>query len=145
MIREIKGDLFDSDDAILAHGCNCKAAMFSGIAKSMAEKYPEMETQYNSLCNNNNFNPGDVFLYNYELGRYIANMGTQFLPGANAKVEYIVDSVASLLLIALTLNISKVSMCRVGSGVGGLAWDDVLQALEEEFGRHQVDIDIYYL
>jgi O-acetyl-ADP-ribose deacetylase (regulator of RNase III) len=144
MIREFKGNLFDSEAKIIGHGCNCLGLFGAGLALQMANRYPEMREEYMEECDAKRFNPGDVFFYKAN-DFWIANMATQYYPGRNAKIEYIIDSTQNLIDFALDNSIEKVSIPRLGSGIGGLAWDDVLQALEEEFGRHNVDIDIYYL
>lgn len=144
MIREFKGDMFMQNAELIFHGCNALGLFGAGVAKIMGEKYPELKEEYIELCNAKRFNPGEVLFYKTE-DSWIANMCTQFYPGRNAKIEYIVDSMAGVLEFALDNDIKTVSGPRVGCGIGSLSWDDVLAALEEEFGRHQVDIDIYYL
>ena len=41
MIHYAKGDLFDTDHQIIAHGCNCRGGYGAGIAGQMAKKYPK--------------------------------------------------------------------------------------------------------
>ncbi|AOZ63809.1 phosphatase [Rhodococcus phage Weasels2] len=151
MIREFKGNIFESRARIIAHGCNCVGLMGAGLAAQMSQRFPEMYKAYQKLCDDKEFNPGSCFLWSVEWDSeldhfyYIANLGTQFYPGRNAKMEYIKDSVAELLFQAHGLFIDRVAIPRLGCGIGGLAWDDVLLMLEEEFGRHNVDIDVYFM
>jgi O-acetyl-ADP-ribose deacetylase (regulator of RNase III) len=41
MIKEIKGDLLDCEANVIIHCCNCQCIMGAGIAKQIAERYPE--------------------------------------------------------------------------------------------------------
>jgi O-acetyl-ADP-ribose deacetylase (regulator of RNase III) len=43
MIKEIKGDLLDCEANVIIHCCNCQCVMGAGIAKQIAEKYPEAD------------------------------------------------------------------------------------------------------
>ncbi|AWN04045.1 phosphatase [Rhodococcus phage Peregrin] len=144
MIREFKGDVFESGAPVIAHGCNTVGVMGAGIAKEIRKRYPEMHEMYVQKCDEQTFNPGDIYLH-MEDGQYIANLATQKYPGRNAKIEYIVESVSRLVQWAERHQVSHIAMPRIGAGIGGLAWDDVLLALEVSNGSSTVDIHCYYL
>jgi O-acetyl-ADP-ribose deacetylase (regulator of RNase III) len=146
MLREIQGDVFESGAPIIAHGCNTVGVMGAGIAKEMRNRYPLMHMRYQQMCDEQTFIPGHVFLY-YVGGEdlHIANLATQKYPGRNAKLEYIEESMSKLIEFCETYNISTIAMPRIGAGIGGLDWKDVVVMLGKKFGDSKVDIHCYYL
>lgn len=135
-MREVIGDLFEAPELCLGHGVNTKAAMFSGIAKVFADKHPEMEEQYNKICTGIwewKLIP-DVFPWWVgDMGgedHFVLNMFTQIDPGANARLGMILDSGLAALKFAGKNFLGDVAIPRIGSGVGGLQWEDVRSTLE---------------
>jgi O-acetyl-ADP-ribose deacetylase (regulator of RNase III) len=65
MIEYINGDVLNSGEPIVVHGCNCFNTMGSGIAKQVSIEYPEATiADYETV-------PGDV----NKLGRYTSAIG----------------------------------------------------------------------
>ena len=135
-MREVVGDLFDAPELCVGHGVNTKAAMSSGIAKVFAEKYPRMEEEYNKLCEDiwdRRFIP---MIFPWWLGvidgedHFVLNMFTQIEPGANARLGMILNSGVAALKFAGMFVLGDVAIPRIGSGVGGLQWEDVRSTLE---------------
>ena len=135
-MREVIGDLFEAPELCLGHGVNTKAAMFSGIAKVFADKHPVMEKEYNKICS-------DIWkyaeipkLFPWWIGgsegedHFVLNMFTQIDPGANARLGMILDSGMAALKFAGMNVLGDVAIPRIGSGVGGLQWEDVRSTLE---------------
>ena len=50
MIKIKKCDLLESDAVFICHQVNCKGVMGSGVAKAIAEKWPDVKRQYVELC-----------------------------------------------------------------------------------------------
>ncbi|AWN04556.1 phosphatase [Rhodococcus phage Grayson] len=146
MLREIQGDVFESGAPVIAHGCNTVGVMGAGIAKEMRNRYPLMHMRYQQMCDDQIFLPGHMYLYTV-VGKdlYIANLATQKYPGRNAKLEYIEESMAKLIQYCEKHNISPIAMPRIGAGIGGLDWKDVVVMLGQKFGDSTVDIHCYYL
>ena len=93
MIKYIEfGDIFKIQSVTsYAHGCNCAGAMGMGIALQFKVKFPEMYTEYKSLCETGKFTPGDVFAYEYGQG-FVFNLGTQLPWKTPAELKYIQDA-----------------------------------------------------
>ena len=96
MIKFIpQGDIFLLENvSSYAHGCNCAGAMGKGIAIQFRNKFPAMYAEYKLLCKNGQYNPGDVFDYNYGLG-HVYNLATQESWRTKAKIEFIQASVCA--------------------------------------------------
>ena len=48
MVKLIKGNVFESNADIIAHGCNTMGGFGSGVAGQMAKIYPEVRQAYMS-------------------------------------------------------------------------------------------------
>ncbi len=143
MIHYIKyGDIFDiADVTSYAHGCNCAGAMGKGIALQFKAKFPEMYVEYKRLCDNGEFNPGDVYAYNYGPG-YVFNLGTQATWRTKAKLEYIESASGKMMEIAESVGVDKIVLPAIGAGLGGLLWEDVKQTLEKVAAQH-ISVGLY--
>ncbi len=143
MIKYIdKGDIFNiSGVSSYAHGCNCAGAMGKGIALQFRRKYPEMYLEYKAMCKNGIYNPGDVFDYNYGDG-HIYNLGTQATWRTKARIEYIEQSVKTMLELAVRENVTKIAIPAIGAGLGGLKWEDVKDVLNRVSADY-LTIDLY--
>lgn len=49
-VKVIKGDLFEHQGTIFAHGVNCAGAMGAGIAVHFKNRYPHMYKEYRKSC-----------------------------------------------------------------------------------------------
>ena len=130
MIKYIeKGDIFSiSGVSSYAHGCNCAGAMGKGIALQFRSTYPEMYSEYKTMCEEGIYKPGDVFDYNYGDG-HIYNLATQASWRTKAKIKYIEQSVKTMLELAVRDNVTKIAIPAIGAGLGGLKWKDVKDVL----------------
>ena len=129
MIVEIKKqDLFDLENPIIGHGCNCLGSMGAGIARIFKERYPVNFVAYAKLCNEKKcYRPGGVLVSHESDGRIIANLATQFYPGPDAKLEWIEQS----LLAFEKLGFEFIALPWIGCGIGGLNKEDVGMILEK--------------
>lgn len=143
MIHYIEyGDIFKIPGVTsYAHGCNCAGAMGKGIALQFKAKFPEMYFEYKRLCDNGEFNPGDVYAYNYGSG-YVFNLGTQVTWRTKAKLEYIESAIDKMMEIAESVDVDKIALPAIGAGLGGLLWVDVKQTLEKVAAQH-ISVDLY--
>ena len=124
MIHYIEyGDIFKIPGVTsYAHGCNCAGAMGKG-------------------CDNGEFNPGDVYAYNYGSG-YVFNLGTQATWRTKAKLEFIENAIERMMEIAECAGVEKIALPAIGAGLGGLLWGDVKQILEKGAVQH-ISVDLY--
>lgn len=142
-VKQFNGDLFDANLPALAHGCNCRGAMGAGIANVFKDKYPNMYTQYKSVCFRTDFQPGDVFIWVPEKAGdpIIFNLATQFNPGPDAKYSHIAISLNQAIIEAKKWDIKVIGLPRIGCGIGGLDWNIVKTILEEL--ATDIDLHVY--
>ena len=135
MITYKVGDLLDVTDGILAHGCNMRGVMGSGVARLVQAKYPEAFRQYiTDLCNY--FPLGGVSFWS-PLGEdeptrfLVANCLTQEKMGADGKkyVSYdAVDMSFQILNKVAEEGSYTIHIPRIGAGLGGGDWG-VIEAI----------------
>jgi O-acetyl-ADP-ribose deacetylase (regulator of RNase III) len=126
-----EGDIFKIDGIYnYAHGCNCAGAMGKGIAVQFKEKFPKMYKEYKRMCLEKEFGLGDVFEYDYGTG-YVFNLGTQLTWRTKADLKAIEQSLKKMLSFAVDNGIEDIALPKIGSGLGGLQWEEVKNILEK--------------
>jgi len=140
------GDLFEAQSApsdkegaitTIGHGVNADGKMGAGIAVLFRRKFPQMYAQYKQLCESyGDWLGGRTYLYFDGEGwdGHIANIFSQLRPGANAKVELLVDGVKDALFqtYASIERSPHLAIPLIGCGIGGLDWaTEVRPALED--------------
>ena len=147
MINYVKGDLFESDAEVIAHGCNCRNGFGSGVAGIMARKYPKAKHSFHEKYDEDGWKLGDVqFVRVWGKQEYVANCATQgaYLPRGVCHVDY--DAVRTCMEKVKEFAKSKslrVAMPKIGAGLAGGDWDVIEKILEEVFVDYEVTV--YYL
>lgn len=146
MIRYVKGDLFDTECDIIAHGCNCRGGYGSGVAYTMAKKYPKARDMYLDKYDDEGWRLGDVQFVHTVSGKVIANCATQdaFLPRGVKHVDYkaIYFSMLKVKDFAKERGLS-IAIPKIGAGLAGGDWQIIESTLEQVFSDYVVTV--YYL
>ena len=154
MIIYCRGDLFQSEANVLAHGCNAHGYMGAGVAKEFKERYPEMFREYNKLCKSGKLSPGRNFYYFVgEFGgeKIIVNMITQE-SFRDARLEFIRSCCEKISEGKITnfpatgefsKDIKSLAMPKIGAGLGGLRWIEVKELLEKVFSQSPFPVFLY--
>lgn len=121
-----QGDVFTTDAYYIAHGVNVDGVMGAGIAKTIREKFPTNYWFYKDACSNGTLKPGGL-VGKLDRGKVILNLATQDRPGANARYEWVFES---MLRAATAVNKDKhnrkaIAIPQIGCGIGGLSWSGV--------------------
>jgi O-acetyl-ADP-ribose deacetylase (regulator of RNase III) len=131
-MREVEGSLLSiaEQGEAFGHGCNCEGVM-GGLAAKVEQRWPAMAAEYRARCDDGTFTLGGVLPWlDEETGVWIYNLATQQRPGPDAKLEAIADSVRAAIDHAPKNGVRTIYLPRIGSGIGGLDWDDVRATLE---------------
>lgn len=129
----IKGNLLDSHEKIIAHGCNVRGVMGAGIAAQVARRWPFVLKYYEDTCRVGTFLPGAVQPVDPgdPLGpEYVVNMATQINPGPDARLHLIALAFGNLAEWMAYNGHHRVAIPKIGCGIGGLAWDDVERTID---------------
>jgi O-acetyl-ADP-ribose deacetylase (regulator of RNase III) len=137
-IRYVAGDLFaaEHEGGALAQGCNCQGSMGAGVAVGFRERYPAMFDRYRAMCKAEprEFNPGDCWLWREEGRPCVFNLATQekYWHG-RATYEAVEQALRSMRRQADEAGITRITMPRIGAGLGGLSWRKVKAVVERFF------------
>ena len=155
-IEYIKGDLFAANERAIAHGCNCHGVMGAGVARIVAERFPEAFREYRRSYDFKTYYPGcaqPVQCFEDPLHRdgevtTIYNLATQNAPGANAKIDFVKAALQNMRRHMEFVGNDRVAMPKIGAGIGGLNWGITEQVITEVFnlgGVHSFHITVYEL
>jgi O-acetyl-ADP-ribose deacetylase (regulator of RNase III) len=119
--------------ALIAHGVNCSNAMGSGVARAIYMKWPTVKAMYHS---EGSMQLGDIQFVEVEDGLVVANCFTQAGYGRDgdryASPESLKEALTLAAYWACDMDLDKVHIPRIGSGLGGLDWEeDVVPSLLE--------------
>lgn len=162
MVKIVYGNLFDTDAQIIAHSCNCRGAMGSGVAKQVKERFPNVYKAYVSCCNisrarNANL-LGEVLFSDasgecpFEIGiecsieefPIIANVFGQDNFGYDGKqytdLEALRNGFKAIYSVALFHHWKVAIPYKIASDRGGADWDVVYKMIEEIFVGVEVEL-----
>jgi O-acetyl-ADP-ribose deacetylase (regulator of RNase III) len=149
-VSEAVGDLFDPKgwtkvtvpcehpvDA-LGHGVNCLGKMGSGIAVKFREDYPHMYTLYKEMCDKGFLLPGMVMRYEAESGPwFVYNIASQYRTGADAHLDMLETGLVYVRFHMKRCGLKHLALPRIGAGIGGLSYPDVLATIRRVFERER--------
>lgn len=147
MVKEIKGDIFDSKCDMIIHGCNCIGGFGAGIALSIAKKYPLAKTAYFNKFKNTGWHLGEIQVVDCE-DRKIINAATQFNYGSPKSGEVYADYPAIKKCFKLAKQYAKahglsIATPKIGAGLAGGNWEIIKKIIEDEFSDYEISIYYY--
>lgn len=142
MIIYTTGDLLKSQAESLVNTVNCEGYMGKGIAYQFKLQYPENNKDYVKACKSGNLKVGKLHYFR-EKGKLIINFPTKDKWRANSKMEYVADGLNELVKLINLLDIKSISIPPLGSGNGGLIWEEVKQLIEQKLSVISKEIEIY--
>jgi len=136
MIKLTKGNLLKADVEALVNTVNSVGHMGKGIALQFKKAFPENFLSYQKAVRRNEVYPGRMFVF--ETGsmvnpKYIINFPTKTHWRSGSKLEYIESGLKALSKEISRLDIHSVAIPPLGSGLGGLSWDEVRPMIVKAF------------
>jgi O-acetyl-ADP-ribose deacetylase (regulator of RNase III) len=153
-LRYAVGDMLNSPDVIVAHGCNAQGAMGSGAALAVIRRYPENKVAYQNRHRKTPLRLGEVVWYStydttVNTPRIIANCITQEFAGSDGQKYVSYDAVRvsyeDVADIAIANGWNQFSTCMVGAGLAGGDWSILFDILEQVAIQKQVTITVWLL
>lgn len=143
-IIDRKGNIFDSEAEVIGHGVNTYGVMGAGIAKQIRERFPHVYAAYRRACDSGNFLPGMTLpVEDPDTGVWIMNLASQERPGADARLEWLEESLTEALRQMPNVGLTSLALPQIGAGIGGLEWDDVrsvITELSEEYPEVTIEL-----
>ena len=128
MIQYKHGDILCEDTEALVNTVNCMGIMGRGVALQFKERFPSNFKAYAKACQRGEVQPGRMFVY--ETGqlispRYIINFPTKRHWRGKSRIEDIETGLVDLVRVIAEYKITSIALPPLGSGLGGLDWNDV--------------------
>ena len=144
MIEYKNGNIFLSDAEALVNTVNCEGHMGKDLAFQFKKKYPEMGKDYKRICELGELKPGKLHFFE-ENNKLIINFPTKNKWRAKSKIEYIEEGLITLKDELIQRNIKSVAIPPLGSGNGGLNWNEVKQSIENQLNEisAKIKIEVY--
>lgn len=149
-INYVNGDLLTVADGLILHGVNCQHKFNAGIAKQIRIKYPEVYKTYMSSPKGTDM-LGEFVPVAVSPWLTVGNCYTQEYYGNDGKIyanlTAIHQSLTSAFLYAILNSIYRISMPKIGAGLGGLKWQDVDEVIRNVYNNfsNDVQLNIFYL
>jgi O-acetyl-ADP-ribose deacetylase (regulator of RNase III) len=133
MIEFTSGDILKDDAEAIVNTVNCVGIMGRGIALQFKNAWPENFKAYEAACKREEVQPGRMFVY--EVGqlttpRYIINFPTKRHWRGKSRIEDIESGLKALVSEIRQRGIRSIAIPPLGSGLGGLDWNDVRPRIE---------------
>ncbi|MBN9421881.1 MAG: Appr-1-p processing protein [Candidatus Accumulibacter sp. 66-26] len=147
MIEYTGGNILHADAEALVNTVNCVGVMGRGIALQFKNAYLKNFMAYEAACQRQEVQPGRMFVYaTGELAnpRFIINFPTKRHWRGNSRMEDIESGLVDLVEVIRRNNIQSIAIPPLGSGLGGLEWDDVRPRIEQALAvLPQVQVLLY--
>lgn len=137
-------DIFALPAGGFCHGINIRGVA-GGLAGAVFMRFPEMRDLYQSMCYQNHLSGGDILPVFYDYGDrkfWVYNLVTQIEPGANASLTHIRASMMNMRSHAEENGVESINCPQIGSGIGGLKWENVVKVLHEVFDDSPVNLQV---
>lgn len=135
MIEYTSGNILHADAEALVNTVNCVGVMGRGIALQFKNAYPDNFKAYAAACQKKEVQPGQMFVFEtrrLDNPKYIINFPTKRHWRGKSRIQDIESGLVDLVSVLQKYNISSIAVPPLGSGLGGLEWEEV-RALIEKF------------
>jgi O-acetyl-ADP-ribose deacetylase (regulator of RNase III) len=147
MIRFATGNLLTANAEALVNSVNTVGIMGKGIALMFKETFPENFKLYEAACKRGDVKVGHMFVTERNLlggPKWIINFPTKEHWRNPSKMTWIEDGLADLIRVIQDKNIHSIALPPLGSGNGGLDWQEVRSRIESAFANvTNVEIIVY--
>jgi O-acetyl-ADP-ribose deacetylase (regulator of RNase III) len=131
MIEFTRGNLLDAKVDALVNTVNTVGVMGKGVALMFKEAFPENFKDYEAACKKKSVKIGKMFVTERLLSpKWIINFPTKEHWRSDSKLEWIDAGLADLKRIIIENRIKSIAIPPLGSGNGGLKWEDVRPKIE---------------
>lgn len=135
MIEYVKNDILQADAEALVNTVNCVGVMGRGIALQFKNAYPDNFKQYKLACDRGDVTPGNMLIHRTGMltnPKFIINFPTKRHWKGKSHIEDIESGLDALVADIKALNITSIAIPPLGSGLGGLPWEQVRQLIHQK-------------
>lgn len=133
MLEFKSGDLLEENAEALVNTVNCVGIMGRGVALQFKKAFPANFDAYANACKRGEVQPGRMFVF--ETGQFtnpsvIINFPTKRHWRGKSRIEDIESGLQALAEVIRCRHLRSVAIPPLGSGLGGLQWEDVRPRIE---------------
>ncbi len=151
MIKELSGDILETNAEAIAHGVAPFDHFNQGLALSLKQEWPNMAEDFRHYCHQNNPEPGGVWIWSAPGEKRIINLLTQEAPEGQkhsglpgkAQLSYVRHSLKQLTGIIKEQKIKSIALPKIATGVGGLDWQEVKPLIHEYLSDCGAEVQLY--
>ncbi|RKN82853.1 type II toxin-antitoxin system antitoxin DNA ADP-ribosyl glycohydrolase DarG [Ulvibacterium marinum] len=147
MIQFKKGDIFESDATALVNTVNTVGIMGKGIALQFKKRFPNNYKVYREAWKNKELAIGKLLVVEDESllkgKQYIINFPTKTTWKKPSEYEYIEKGLNELVKILPNYPIQSIAIPPLGSGNGGLNWNNVKEIIISKLNGLDIEVTVY--
>ncbi len=147
MIHLVSGNLLEAQTEALVNTVNCVGVMGKGIALRFKQAFPDNFKDYVNACEKGKVRIGKMFVHSTHRmfpPQYIINFPTKRHWKAKSRIEDIEQGLEDLVKVIKEMGIESIAVPALGSGLGGLNWEEVKSRIKVAFkGVQDVDVLLY--
>jgi len=147
MIRYTTGNILAAPAEALVNTVNCVGIMGRGIALQFKHVFPENFKAYAAACARGAVEPGRMFVFDtgeLTLPRYVINFPTKRHWRGKSRIEDIESGLKALVAEIRSRGIRSIAIPPLGSGLGGLDWNQVKPMIERALAEvPDVQVEVY--
>jgi O-acetyl-ADP-ribose deacetylase (regulator of RNase III) len=138
-------NLLDSKAQAWINPVNCAGAMGKGLALIFKERFPENLRIYQKACSRRELLPGHFLAVatGSEGPAYIVNLATKDHWRDPSRLDWVARGAERVRIWAEGKGIQSVACPALGSGLGGLEWEEVKCALTVAFDDSRVLFEVH--
>jgi O-acetyl-ADP-ribose deacetylase (regulator of RNase III) len=128
MIHLVFGNLLEANTEALVNAVNCVGVMGKGIALQFKQAFPENFKDYARACDKGKVRIGKMFVHTTDRmfhPKYIINFPTKRHWKGKSLLDDIELGLNDLVKVIKDLDIKSIAVPPLGSGLGGLDWEEV--------------------
>ena len=137
MLQYKMGNILAEETDALVNTVNCVGVMGRGIALQFKNAFPDNFKAYAQACKRQEVQPGHLFVFDTSRltnPRYIINFPTKRHWRGKSRMEDIEAGLQALREVIRDKKIRSLAVPPLGSGLGGLNWNEVRLRIEEALG-----------
>lgn len=147
MITIVEGNLLESRAEALVNTVNTVGVMGKGIALQFKTQFPDNFKIYAKACKNSSFKIGDLLVTEEENllseKKLIINFPTKTDWRKPSEYQYIEKGLEALVKLIQDRKIKSVALPPIGTGNGGLKWDEVMSRIEKYLSEIDCEVLVF--
>lgn len=144
IIREGRGDIFESKAGVLLCPVNCIGPMGKGLAQTFRDKHPDFYYRYRQQCRHRKFHKDTLLLFQPHGAPYrVLAAPTKVHWQDPSPAELVEATIKRLAWLGERKKVLSLALPALGCGEGGLPYDQVREWLYKYLDPNPMDVEIW--